>query len=245
MSAVRRGAVVLAVGGAVVLGVAGPASAHVEVTATPARALATDVTLTLHGEAESDSAGVTGVRIQLPSGLLAGDVGLAAGPGGWRLSGSGQVVTVTGPALPVGRDVDLRFRLRQLPAGEQLVLKTVQTYADGRQDGWVELPSASVPEPDNPAPVVPLAAAAPGATPVPRTTAPAPTTAAPAPSASASASAGSSAPAPVTAQARPADGDGAQEGAGNAEWLFGGVAAGVLILGGVVLALRRAANREL
>ena len=60
------------------------------------------------------------------------------------------------------------------------MLKTVQSYSDGKQDAWIELPSASVPEPDQPAPIVRLQAAAPGATAVPRATAttPAPTTSA-------------------------------------------------------------------
>src|SRR5829696_4118876 len=162
-SPVRRGAVVLVAGATVVVAAAGPALAHVDVTATPARALAANAVLTLSAEAESDTAGVTGVRIQLPAGLLPADFRLTAGPAGWRLTGSGQVLTIGGAALPVGRDLELTLRLRQLPAGKQLVLKTVQTYSDGSQDAWIELPSASVPEPDQPAPVVTLAPAAAGA----------------------------------------------------------------------------------
>ena len=176
---VRRCAVVLVAGAAVLLSAAGPALAHVEVEAAPARALATDALLSMTAEAESRTAGIVGVRIQLPAGLVPTDLRLASGPPGWRLTGSGNVVTVRGAALPVGRSLRLGIRVRQLPAGEQLVLKTVQSYADGRQDAWIEVPSTSVPDPDQPAPVVRLQAAAPGATPVPRATTPAPTTAAP------------------------------------------------------------------
>ena len=65
---------------------AGPALAHVEVEAAPARALATDALLTLTAEAESGTAGISGLRIQLPAGLVPGRpaAGLAARPaGGW------------------------------------------------------------------------------------------------------------------------------------------------------------------
>ena len=78
------------------------------------------------------------------------------------------MVTVSGPALPVGRSLQLGIRVRQLPAERRLVLKTIQSYSDGKQDAWIELPTASVPEPDQPAPIVRLQPAAPGATAVPR-----------------------------------------------------------------------------
>lgn len=240
----RRAAAAVPLGLALVVAGAGPALAHVEVTAAPARALAADAVLTMHGEAESDSSGVTGVRIQLPAGLLPADLRLVAGPAGWRLTGGGQVATFSGPALPVGRDLDLRFRVRQLPASDQLVLKTVQTYADGQEDGWIEVPSASVPEPDNPAPVVRLAAAAPGATPLPRVTV-APSTVAPRTTPAPSAAPSSAAPtAALTSAAPVASEDGREPGAGNVAWLFGGVGVGIGLLGLVVLALRRKADAE-
>jgi uncharacterized protein YcnI len=232
---VRRCVVVLLAGAATVVAAAGPALAHVEVEAAPARALATNVLLTMTAEAESSTSGITGVRMQLPSGLVPADLRLASGPSGWRLTGSGGVATVAGPALPVGRSLRLGLRVRQLPAGERLVLKTVQSYADGTQDAWIEVPSASVPEPDQPAPIVALTKAAAGATVLPRATAPAPTTAAPTTTAPAPSTAAASSPAatPVTEAAE----DG---GAGAAaEWLFGGVLIGVVILGGIVIAARR------
>jgi uncharacterized protein YcnI len=216
---------------ALVVLAAGPAFAHVEVEAVPARALATNATLTMTAEAESSTAGIAGVRIQLPTGLQPADVRLAAGPAGWRLAGSGAVVAVSGPALPVGRALTLRLTVRQLPAGDRLVLKTVQTYSDGKRDAWIEVPTASVPEPDQPAPVVALQAAAPGATPLPRVSpTPAPTTPAPTtdPPTSAPPSSGQTAAA-----------DTADDGGSGAGWLFGGVLIGVVLLGGVVIAARR------
>jgi uncharacterized protein YcnI len=233
----RRGLVVLVAGAAAVVAAAGPALAHVEVEARPAQALATNVLLSLSAEAESDTAGITGVRIQLPSGLVPGDLRLATGPAGWRLTGSGDVVTVRGPALPVGRSLQLGLRVRQLPAGRQLVLKTVQSYSDGQQDAWIEVPSASVPDPDQPAPVVRLAAAAPGAAPLPRETAAAPSaTPSAAPTTAPSAAPTTAAPTSAVADPPAAAEDSGGNGVG---WLFGGVLIGIILLGGIVLAARR------
>lgn len=173
---------------AVLLLVPAPAAfAHVEAEATPARALAANAQISMLAEAESTTAGITGVRVQLPGGLVPGDFSIAAGPKGWRAAGSGQVLEVRGPALAPREDLKLTLRVRQLPETRQLVLKTILSYAGGRNDPWIELPTAQDPEPENPAPTVTLAAAAPGATPMPRASAapsaapttPAPTTGAP------------------------------------------------------------------
>lgn len=225
---VRRWAVVLAAGAAAAVGVAGPAYAHVEVEAEPSRALAAGAVIRMTAEAESSTAGITGVRIQLPAGLVTGDFRLASGPAGWRLSGANQVLEARGPALPVGRSLRLALRVRQLPAARRVVLKTVQSYADGRQDSWIEVPAAGAPEPDAPAPVLRLAPAAPGATAVPGAT-PAPPTTAPGPAPTTAA-----VPAPA---ASPASAP-AQDGGSNAVWLFAGAGIGALFLGGAVLAVR-------
>ena len=223
----RRLAVVCTAAGLAVVLAAGPALAHVEVEATPARALATDALLSLTAEAESGTAGISGLRIQLPAGLVPADLRLASGPAGWRLTGTGGVVTVTGPALPIGRSLRLGIRVRQLPDDRQLVLKTIQSYTDGKQDAWIELPTASVPEPEQPAPIVRLQAAAPGATAVPRA---APATAVPS-------TTPASAPTPRTSGAAPVA-DPAEDGS-VAVWMFGGVLAGIAVLGVIVLAARR------
>ena len=223
----RRLAVVCTAAGLAVVLAAGPALAHVEVEATPARALATDALLSLTAEAESGTAGISGLRIQLPAGLVPADLRLASGPASWRLTGTGGVVTVSGPALPVGRSLRLGIRVRQLPDDRQLVLKTIQSYTDGKQDAWIELPTASVPEPEQPAPIVRLQAAAPGATAVPRA---APATAVPS-------TTPASAPTPRTSGAAPVA-DPAEDGS-VAVWMFGGVLAGIAALGVIVLAARR------
>ena len=223
----RRLAVVCTAAGLAVVLAAGPALAHVEVEATPARALATDALLSLTAEAESGTAGISGLRIQLPAGLVPADLRLASGPAGWRLTGTAGVVTVSGPALPVGRSLRLGIRVRQLPDDRRLVLKTIQSYTDGKQDAWIELPTASVPEPEQPAPIVRLQAAAPGATAVPRA---APATAVPS-------TTPASAPTPRTSGAAPVA-DPAEDGS-VAVWMFGGVLAGIAVLGVVVVAARR------
>ena len=223
----RRLAVVCTAAGLAAGLAAGPALAHVEVEATPARALATDALLSLTAEAESGTAGISGLRIQLPAGLVPADLRLASGPAGWRLTGTAGVVTVSGPALPVGRSLRLGIRVRQLPDDRQLVLKTIQSYTDGKQDAWIELPTASVPEPEQPAPIVRLQAAAPGATAVPRA---APATAVPS-------TTPASAPTPRTSGAAPVA-DPAEDGS-VAVWMFGGVLAGIAVLGVIVLAARR------
>lgn len=228
---IRRLAVAMAAAAAVLAGLAGSAAAHVEVEAEPARALATGAVITMTAEAESATAGITGVRIQLPAGLRPADFRLVSGPAGWRLGSGQQVLEVRGPALAVGRNLRLGLRVRQLPAGRQVVLKTVQSYRDGRQDSWIEVPAAGAPEPDSPAPVLRLAPAAAGATPLPReTSAPPPTTAAPTTAAPTTA--------PTTAAPNPAAPPD-DSGDSNAVWLFAGAGVGALLLGGVVLAARR------
>ena len=103
---------------------------------------------------------------------------MAADPGRHHLHGLGT-------ALPAGEDTTYAIRIAQLPAVRSLAFKSIQSYSDGRQDSWIELPAAGGGEPDMPAPVLTLApaAAAPTTTAAPTT---APPTTAPATSAPAS-----------------------------------------------------------
>ncbi|MEU2913320.1 DUF1775 domain-containing protein [Streptomyces massasporeus] len=141
---------------------AAPASAHAEVGADTPRALAENVTLTFVSEAESDTAGFTGLRVVLPSGIASGDVTLADAPEGWKLRTTADGYTVAGPALKTGVDAQYKVRVRQLPDTGQLVFKTLETYSDGRVARWIELPGGDV-EPEQPAPVLPLKPASPAA----------------------------------------------------------------------------------
>jgi Domain of unkown function (DUF1775) len=167
----------LAVGFAV-FGAASPALAHTEAEMDNPQAGATNVTLTMTSEAESEKAGIVSVRVVLPDGIAPSQITLVSAPTGWTLTQGSDGYTVGGPALKVHTDAKQAVRIAQLPAtATVLVFKTLVTYANGQVDRWIEPPSAANPKPANPAPTVTLRPAAVVAT----SEAPAPTTAAAAP----------------------------------------------------------------
>jgi uncharacterized protein YcnI len=175
-SAALRRSLAIGVLAAVLVGVVpGVAAAHVEVSAPGATAGAGPVTLTFSAESEAP-AGIVAMRTQLPAGILPRDVALASGPAGWTLTPTADGFEVGGPALPPGADAEYAVTVAQLPAGTtELVFKTLQRYADGREDAWIEVPAAGAPEPERPAPVLTVAPGVPApaatAAPAPRTTA--------------------------------------------------------------------------
>lgn len=205
---------------------AAPASAHAGVEADTPRALAENATLTFVSEAESDTAGFAGLRVVLPGGIASGDVTLADAPEGWKLKTTADGYTVAGPALKTGVDAQYKVRVRQLPDTGRLVFKTLETYSDGEVVRWIELPGGDV-EPEQPAPVLQLKPASPGAD----SSGPSPAT--------------SSAPT-ETKDARPAAGKAAaaQEDGSSAGPVAGSVVAGLLVLGAGAwwLARRRASG---
>ncbi|WP_143018829.1 DUF1775 domain-containing protein [Geodermatophilus sp. DSM 45219] len=173
--AVRRAAATALLGAALFAAGTGTAAAHVHVDAPGATAGSGPVTLEFSGASEAD-AGIAGMRTQLPAGIAPGDVTLASGPAGWTLTPTAQGFEVGGPALASGEDVAYGVTVATLPAGvTELAFPTVQVYADGTEDAWIEPEVPGGPEPEMPAPVL---AVAPG-TAVPTTPAPAPTTPAP------------------------------------------------------------------
>ena len=209
------GAVLLAAG-------TGTAAAHVEVSAEGAVAGTGPVTLAFSGASEAAS-GITAMRTQLPDGIDPADVTLAAGPPGWVLTPTAEGFDVGGPALPVGADAEYAVTVATLPAGvTELAFPTVQVYADGTEDAWIEREVPGGPEPELPAPVL---AVAPGTA--------APTTAAPAP------------PAPTVAAtptaSAPADAAEADEGSGSG-WLVAAAAVAALaaVAGGLFYRRSRA-----
>lgn len=143
--------------GAVLVGAA-PAAAHTSASIEPAVAGAPDATVSFNAAAESTTAGITSLKIVLPLGIAPGDVTYVDGPAGWALQPDNEGYVVSGPAVPVGRDVQHRVRVRQLPMTPAVVFKVLQTYTDGRIDRWIEIPSGANANPENPAPVVELAA---------------------------------------------------------------------------------------
>ncbi|EGX56809.1 hypothetical protein SZN_25909 [Streptomyces zinciresistens K42] len=207
------------------LALAGPASAHVEVESDTAQALAENVTLDFASEAESDKAGFVQMRVVLPRGIAPADVTLEQAPKGWKLKAGADGFTVAGPELPTGKDAEYKVRVRQLPDAKELAFKTIETYSDGKISRWIELPTGGE-QPEQPAPILKLKAAAPGAKPLtPNQAASEP--ASPPASASASApGAGSSGDAASAAADRKND-DG-----GSAGLVVGGVVVALIVLGG-------------
>ncbi|WP_367318912.1 DUF1775 domain-containing protein [Streptomyces sp. HUAS ZL42] len=176
----RRVTLAAAAATALVLLTAVPAAAHVEVESDNAQALAQNVEIGFDAESESDTAGITQIRVVLPEGIAPADVTYGEGPKGWKFTANADGYTVKGPALKAGENAEYSVVVRQLPDAKELAFKTLQTYSDGRTDRWIELDEKG----ENPAPVLELKAAAPGATPIgPSPSAPASASPTPTPSA--------------------------------------------------------------
>ena len=215
---------VAAVGAATaVLLTAVPAAAHTEVEADKAQALAENVTVSFHAEAESDTSGIKEVRVVLPEGIAPADVTYGEGPKGWRFSATDDGYSVKGAELKTGEGAEYSVVVRQLPDAEEVPFKTLQTYGDGHVDRWIELDENG----ENPAPTLKLKAAAPGAKAV-----------SPSPSASASPSPIPEKPIP-TASAQAAD-TGKDDEGGLSAGAWTGIGAGVLVAAAAaVFAVRR------
>ncbi|MFD6877293.1 MULTISPECIES: DUF1775 domain-containing protein [unclassified Streptomyces] len=212
-----------AVGALVLLGLAaGPAAAHAGVTASDPRALAENVTLTFSSEAESDTAGIAELRVVLPTGIAPDAVTLKEAPPEWKLTPTPDGYAIGGPALPTGTDAEYSVTVRQLPDAKTLAFKTLETYGDGKISRWIEVPGNGE-KVDNPAPVLELKAAAPGATPLAPSTSPSPT-----PSTSPSVQASASA-APVPAPS-PSGRETSAEETGSGTGTVVGVVTAVLLL---------------
>ena len=219
----KRVATVAAVAGFAALGLAGPAFAHVEVSADKTTAGASDVTLTFTGEAENDKAGIKSERVVLPAGIDPAGVTLVKAPAGWTFTAAADGFTVGGNALKIGVDAVWKVKIAKLPDGEtRLSFKTLETYGDGSIVRWIEIQEPGQPEPDNPAPLVTLK---PGPSSAPTSASPAPALSATNPTTAAAASAVAELP-----------GD---DGSGSSAWWIWVIVAVLLIGGGVFLILRR------
>jgi hypothetical protein len=225
-----------AVAGFAVAGLAGPALAHVEVSADKTTAGAENVTLTFDGEAENDKAGIATERVVLPPGIPPASVTLVKAPPGWTFKPNADGFTVGGKALKIGTDAEWKVRIAKLPDGEtRLSFKTLETYGNGDVSRWIEIQEAGQPEPDNPAPLVTLK---PGPSKAPSSAAAAPSSAAAAPAPSAPFSAG---PAPAAGPASAT----AEDDNGSAWWVWL-LAAVVLVavVAAVIVLLRTRRSRQ-
>ncbi|NEC84480.1 DUF1775 domain-containing protein [Streptomyces sp. SID12501] len=230
----RRLTLLAAAAGTLVLLTAGPAAAHVEVESDKAQALAENVEISFDAEAESDTAGIAAVRVILPKGIAPGDVTYGEGPKGWKFTTADDGYTIKGPALKAGVNAEYSVVVRQLPDVKELAFKSLQTYSDGKIDRWIELDESS----EQPAPVLKLKAAAPGA----KLVSPSPTeTATESPSASPTASPSVSPTPTAEATEATSDDDG---GMSTGAWI--GIGAAVVVVAGaaVYLVRRRGAGQE-
>jgi uncharacterized protein YcnI len=214
-----------AIASAAVLAVAGPALAHVEVSADKTTAGATDVTLSFNGESENPAAGIQSERVVLPTGIAPADVTLVKAPSGWTFTRNSDGFTVAGKALKIGTDAVWSVKITKLPDGEtRLSFKTLETYGNGDVSRWIEIQQAGQDEPDNPAPLLTLkpgASTAPAAVPS-------------AEPSSAAAVAPSTAPATAAPAAEPAASD-----SGTSTWWIWVVVVGLIVAAGAIFAVRR------
>ncbi|MFF7642718.1 DUF1775 domain-containing protein [Streptomyces canus] len=207
-----------------------PAAAHTEVEADKAQALAENVTVSFHAEAESDTSGIKEVRVVLPEGITPADVTYGKGPEGWRFSATDDGYTVRGAELKTGEGAEYSVVVRQLPDTEEVPFKTLQTYGDGHVDRWIELDENG----ENPAPILKLKAAAPDAKPV----SPSPSTAE-SPTPTAMETTPASSPSPQAADTGKDDEGGLSAG------VWTGIGAGIVVaVAAVVFAVRRRSGAE-
>jgi periplasmic copper chaperone A len=177
-------ALTLAAVATAVLGLAGPASAHV--TINPKEATQGGYgRFAFRVPNESDTASTTKLEVVLPENAPIGSVSTMPVPG-WTVAvekrkvdppvevhGSqlSEVVskltwTATGSAaVKPGQFQEFPVSMGPLPQVETMVFKTLQTYSDGNVQRWIEEPLPGGEEPENPAPVLTLTAASPSTAP--------------------------------------------------------------------------------
>jgi uncharacterized protein YcnI len=217
---------VSAIAGVAVTALAGPAFAHVEVSADKTQAGATDVTLTFNGEAENPKAGIQSERVVLPTGIAPADVTLVRAPAGWKFTSAADGFTVGGKALKIGTDAVWKVKIAKLPDGQtRLSFKTLETYGNGDISRWIEIQQPGQDEPDNPAPLLTLKPGAATSTSAPSETASSAPVAEPSPTA-----------APLTAQAQP---PATKASSSSSTWWIWVVVVALVVVAGGLFVLRR------
>ncbi|MET8909066.1 YcnI family protein [Micromonospora sp. NPDC004551] len=169
---------------AAVLGLAGPASAHV--TVNPKEATQGSYgRFAFRVPNESDTASTTKVEVNLPENAPVGSVSTMPVPG-WTVAVEKRkvdppidvhgsqlteaVAKLTWTAAPNGGVKPGEFQefpvsMGPLPQVDRMVFKVLQTYSDGNVSRWIEEPTPGAEEPENPAPVLTLTAASASASP--------------------------------------------------------------------------------
>ncbi|MCO1615327.1 YcnI family protein [Micromonospora tulbaghiae] len=163
-----------------VLGVAGPASAHV--TINPAEGTQGGYgRFAFRVPNESDTASTVKVEVNLPENAPVGSVSTMPVAGwtvavekrkvdppievhGSQLTEAVSKLTFTAApnaGVKPGEFQEFPVSMGPLPQADTMVFKVLQTYSDGNVSRWIEEPTPGAEEPENPAPVLKLAAAAP------------------------------------------------------------------------------------
>ncbi|MFE9691433.1 YcnI family protein [Micromonospora sp. NPDC005806] len=177
-------ALTLAAVAAAVLGLAGPASAHV--TINPKEATQDGYgRFAFRVPNESDTASTTKVEVVLPENAPVGSVSTMPVAGwtvavekrkvdppidvhGSQLTEAVSKLTWTAPAgggVKPGEFQEFPVSMGPLPQVDRMVFKVLQTYSDGNVSRWIEEPTPGAAEPENPAPVLTLTAASASASP--------------------------------------------------------------------------------
>jgi len=161
-----------------VAALAGPASAHVTVSADDASRGAADSLLTFRVPNEKDTARTVKVMITFPSRTPIASVKPAAVPG-WTITvapvtfnppiktddgdltkgvGSITYTATAGGGIGAGEFGAFPVLVGPLPDTAMLAFPTVQTYSDGEVSRWIEPVTDPANEPQNPAPMLMLSA---------------------------------------------------------------------------------------
>jgi len=185
MSLLKRSAAVAGMVAALTLALAVPASAHV--TVNPNTAVQGGYAkLTFRVPNESDTASTTKVEVNLPAETPFASVSLKPVAGwtmapvksklakpieahGTQLTEAVSKITWTAvgdAAIKPGQFQEFDVSVGPLPEVPQVVFKALQTYSDGTVVRWIDEPTTDGTDPEKPAPVLKLTAAAATDTPV-------------------------------------------------------------------------------
>ncbi|MFI5796693.1 YcnI family protein [Streptomyces sp. NPDC051677] len=176
--ALRRAGLGAVLAAAAVLTAAGVASAHVTVHPESYAKGAADGLLSFRVPNEEDTASTTKVQVFLPTDHPV--LGVLVHPkDGWTakvtttklktpvktddgtITDAVSEITWTGGKIGAGQYEDFDVAFGRLPDdADQLAFKTLQTYSDGKTVRWIEETAPGADEPENPAPVLKLTAAA-------------------------------------------------------------------------------------
>jgi uncharacterized protein YcnI len=188
MIRIRRSATVAALTLAAVttglVGLVGPASAHV--TVNPREATQGGYgRFAFRVPNESDTASTTRVEVVLPENAPVGSVSTMPVVG-WTLAVEKRKVdppvevhgsqlteavskltwtAASGGGVKPGEFQEFPVSMGPLPQVDRMVFKVLQTYSDGNVSRWIEEPTPGQEEPEHPAPVLALAAASASASP--------------------------------------------------------------------------------